>query len=65
MDIAAPAVVILDENGHTVTERHYKVDSSLHLTCKASHVDKFADNKVVWLKGDRTLPGSDSRIKVK
>ncbi|ODM91420.1 Opioid-binding protein/cell adhesion molecule [Orchesella cincta] len=62
--VIAPAVVILDENGHTVTERHYKVDSSLHLTCRASHIDKLVEN-VVWLKGDRVLPGGDSRIKVK
>lgn len=64
LTIVAPVVVILDENGHSVTERHYKVDSSLHLTCRASHVDKFED-KVVWLKGERALSGTDNRIKIK
>lgn len=60
----APAVQILDENGNVVTERHYKVDSSLHLTCKASHLDKLVDH-IGWFKGSRALPGGDSRIKVK
>lgn len=61
----APAVMILDENGITKTERHYKVDSSLHLTCKASHVDKSTENRVTWLKGGTALPINDKRIKVR
>ncbi|CAL8106312.1 unnamed protein product [Orchesella dallaii] len=64
LKVIAPAVIILDENGHSVIERHYKVDSSLHLTCRASHVEKLVEN-VIWLKGDSILPAGDSRIKVK
>ncbi|CAG7820255.1 unnamed protein product [Allacma fusca] len=64
LKVIAPAVLILDENGNGITERHYKVDSSLHLTCKASHLDKTLDH-IGWFKGDRPLPGGDQRIKVK
>lgn len=56
--------MIVDENGHSVSERIYKEESSLHLTCKANHVDQFAD-KVVWQKDNKPLSRTDNRIKIK
>lgn len=63
--LVAPVVTIHDENGHLVTERHYRMDSSLHLTCKAVNADQF-DDQVVWMKGDKLLhSGTDNRVKIK
>lgn len=62
--LSAPAVQILDDNENVIAERHYKVDSSLHLTCRASNVEKPFE-QLTWYKGDHVLPGNDSRIKVK
>lgn len=67
MIISAPAVLILDENEHIISERHYKVDSSLHLICRASQLTKGNGlGYLNWYKEDRLLdPGSDTRVKIK
>ena len=66
LHVSAPAVLILDENEHVISERHYKVDSSLHLICRASQLAKSDGlGYLNWYKEDRLLPGSDSRVKIK
>ena len=52
--VAAPEVVIMDENSHEVSERYYKAGSAVELTCLATQVEETGDY-VSWRHGDVTL----------
>ena len=52
--IAAPVVMILDENSHEVSERYYKAGSALELTCIVIQVEE-PEDPVSWYHGDATL----------